>query len=404
MSPTNRFDQPSATEIEQSLSRRHMLQLFGAAGLGVAGVSALAACSTPTKTAAAVKSLGTPITTEPTTPFTPGGKAGTKPKLPARAAYALDINEGEPATWNEWMQKSCPQFGLDFTSTNANQNAATQLSQVGNIMSRGVAGMLIDPVDKSLAPTMLSAMKSGVAVFALNYQTCTCQIGANQYNQAKTSMEAVVRYVNAKLGGKADVVNINWNANEAIKPRDAAIHDVIKQAGPDIRLIADIPAGTNERQIGYNIMNTILHRYPTARVVIGDDTVMLGANAAMVAAGLGHSPEWVLAGCDGGTPEGNALIKSQTSVYRVTAGFLLNAIGYYPAKYTKDWLNGLAIPQVLIFNPVLLNSPETVAKLEADENDVINVMADPAKASQYVSALGSISYDTRLAYYNGYAH
>jgi ABC-type sugar transport system substrate-binding protein len=214
----------------------------------------------------------------------------------------------------------------------------------------------------------------------------------------------VVKYVNSHLGGKADVVYINWNANEAIQPRDTAVHDVIKAAGPDIRLIADLPSGTNERQIGYNLMNTILHKYPTARVVIGDDTVMLGANAAMVAAGLGKSPEWVLAGCDGGTPEGNALIKSQTSVFRITAGFLLNAIGYYPAKYTRDWLEGLSIPQVLLFNPVLLNSPETVAKLEADENDVINVLGDPTKAAQYVQSLGSISYDTRLAYYNGYAH
>lgn len=404
MTGTNWHDTLSTAGVDDGLNRRRMLQLFGAAGLGLAGVSALAGCSSAASGAGGATSLGTPITTEPSASFSPGGNAGSKPKLPARAAYALDINEGEPATWNQWMQKSCPQFNLDFTSTNANQNASTQRNQVADILSRGVAGMLIDPVDNSLAPTMLNAMKSGVAVFALNYQTSTCQIGANQYNQAKTSMEAVVQYVHTHLGGKADVVYINWNANEAIRPRDTAVHDVIKAAGPDIRLIADIPSGTNERQIGYNIMNTILQKYPTARVVIGDDTVILGANAAMVAAGLGKSPEWVLAGCDGGTPEGNALIKSQTSVFRVTAGFLLNAIGYYPAKYTRDWLEGLAIPQVLLFNPVLLNSPETVAKLEADENDVINVLADPSKAAQYVQALGSISYDTRLAYYNGYAH
>jgi ABC-type sugar transport system substrate-binding protein len=404
MTSTNWHPALVTDEADDGMSRRRMLQMFGALGLGVAGVSALAACSSAASNSAGATALGTPITTEPSSSFSAGAKAGSKPKLPARAAYALDINEGEPATWNQWMAKSCPKFSLGFTSTNANQNAATQRNQVANILSRGVAGMLIDPVDNSLAPTMLNAMKSGVAVFALNYQTSTCQIGANQYNQAKTSMEAVVKWINANQGGKADVVYINWNANEAIQPRDTAVHDVIKAAGPDIRLIADLPSGTNERQIGFDLMNTILNKYPTARAVIGDDTVMLGANAAMVAAGLGQSPEWILAGCDGGDPEGNALIKSQTSIYRVSAGFLLNAIGYYPAKYTRDWLEGLSIPQVLLFNPVLLNSAETVAKLEADEDDVINVLADPTKAAQYVQALGSISYDTRLAYYNGYAH
>jgi ABC-type sugar transport system substrate-binding protein len=383
-------------DLESAVDRRRMLQMVGTTGLSLAGAAMFA----PSALAAGI---GSPTKTEPTKGFKPSNAMGAKPSLPAAAAYALDINEGEPAQWNSWMQKSCPKFGLAFTSTNSNQNAATQVQQVDQILQKGVAGLMIDAVDTSVAPTLLNAMKSGVAVFALNYQTCTCQLGANQYDQAKMSTEAAVRYIKKHYGGKADVVYINWNANIAIKPRDNAVHHVIKKAGPGIRLIADIPSGTNEVQIGYNIMNDILHKYPTARVIIGDDTIMQGAAAAMTAAGLGHSPDYLLVGCDG-APETLALIKSGKSVMRITSGFLLNAIGYFPAKYTRDWLEGKSIPQVILFNPVLCDSPAKVDKLNADNNNVINVLKNPAKAAYYFKNLGSISYAHRLAYYDGYAH
>jgi ABC-type sugar transport system substrate-binding protein len=394
-SPDDPFPNEDAGDL---VDRRRALQMFGAAGVGFAGASVLGSLGS----SAFAASLGKPIKVEPTNAFKQIS-TGVKPDLPARAAYALDINEGEPATWNQWMSKSCPKFGLAFTSANSNQNAATQVQQVDGILQRGVSGLMIDAVDTSVSPTLLKAMQSGVAVFALNYQTCTCQLGANQYNQAKMSMEACVKYIHQHFGGKADVVNINWNANVAIKPRDQAIHDVIKKAGGGIKLIADIPSGTNETQIGYNIMNDILHKYPTANVIIGDDTVMLGAEAAMVAAGKGSSKDYLLAGCDG-APQSLALIKSQKSVFRITSGFLLNAIGYFPAKYTRDWLDGKTIPQVIIFNPILCDSPETVDKLDTDNNNVINVLADPAKSAHYFHSLGSISYKNRLAYYDGYAH
>jgi ABC-type sugar transport system substrate-binding protein len=130
---------------------------------------------------------------------------------------------------------------------------------------------------------------------------------------------------------------------------------------------------------------------------------MLGAEAAMVAAGKGSSKDYLLAGCDG-APQSLALIKSQKSVFRITSGFLLNAIGYFPAKYTRDWLDGKTIPQVIIFNPILCDSPETVDKLDKDNNNVINVLSDPVKSAHYFHSLGAISYKTRLAYYDGYAH
>ncbi len=379
------------------VDRRRMLQLMGTVGLGVAGASVLADTS-----AFASSGLGKPITTEPTKLFKPGVVTGPKVNLPARAAYALDINEGEPADWNSWMAKSCPKFGLGFTSTNSNQNAATQITQVDEILQRGVGGLMIDAVDKSLSPTLLKAMESGVAVFALNFQTCTSQLGANQYHQAQVSTEAAVKYINKHFGGKADVAYINWNANEAIKPRDAGVRDVLKK-WPNIRLVADIPSGTNETQIGYNIMNTILQKYPSVRVVIGDDTVMEGAVAAMVAAGLGNAPDWLLVGVDG-APANLAFIKSGKSVFKITAGFLLNAIGYLPAQYTRDWIDGKAIPQVMLFNPVLCDSPEAVDKLNTDNNNIINVLSDPVKKAQYFKELGSISYVTRMNYYNGYSH
>jgi ABC-type sugar transport system substrate-binding protein len=384
---------------ENLVDRRRMLQLAGGVGLGLVGGSVFGA-----STAFASSGLGKPVTKEPTKLFKEGVKTGPKLHLPARAAYALDINEGEPAQWNEWMAKSCPKFGLGFTSTNSNQNAATQVTQVDGILQRGVAGLMIDAVDTSLTPTLLKAMTSGVAVFALNFPTCTCQLGANQYHQAQVATEAAIKYINANFGGKADIVYINWNSNIGIKPRDAGVKDAIAAANnPNIRLVADIPSGTNETQIGYNIMNTILQKYPSVRVVIGDDTVMEGAVAAMVAAGLGNAPDWLLVGVDG-APANLAFIKSGKSVFKITAGFLLNALGYLPARYTRDWLDGKAIPQVILFNPVLVDSPAAVDKLNADNNNVINVLANPAHKAAYLMELGSISYKTRLNYYNGYSH
>ena len=224
MTKLNPSDSRSMFDLESAVDRRRMLQMVGIRpeprGRPMLAPSALAA------------GIGNPTKTEPTKGFKPSNAMGAKPSLPAAAAYALDINEGEPAQWNSWMQKSCPKFGLAFTSTNSNQNAATQVQQVDGILQKGVAGLMIDAVDTSVAPTLLNAMKSGVAVFALNYQTCTCQLGANQYDQAKMSTEAAVSYIKKHYGGKADVVYINWNANIAIKPRDTAVHDASRRPVP----------------------------------------------------------------------------------------------------------------------------------------------------------------------------
>ena len=132
--------------------------------------------------------------------------------------------------------------------------------------------------------------------------------------------DAAVAYIKDHLGGKANVVLLTQDQIEFLAPRFAAMRDGLKDL-PGVTIVADITPDPVNKEGGFATMSTILQAHPDVDVVLGADTVVLGALAALEAAGKAR-PDQFLGGIDG-EPEAVAEIKKGDGPYKASIALVL---------------------------------------------------------------------------------
>ncbi len=143
-------------------------------------------------------------------------------------------------------------------------------------------------------------------------------------------------------------------------------------------------------------MQTVLLAQPNIDVVLGADTVVLGALDALRQAGKDRSDQF-LGGIDG-EPEAVAEIKSG-GPYKASVSLASPVFGYAMGQHAADWLEGKSVPQAMDILPKAL----TADNLEQYEADLVNpgaVYADIGRRSSYLRMYGNICYETRQNYIN----
>jgi ribose transport system substrate-binding protein len=132
-------------------------------------------------------------------------------------------------------------------------------------------------------------------------------------------------------------------------------------------------------------------------VVLGADTVVLGALAALRAAGKDR-PDQFLGGIDG-EPGAVAEIKRRNSPYKASVALSSPVFGYAMGQHAADWLDGRSIPQGMDILPSALTI-DNIAQYEADLANPAAVYADPVRRAAYLKMYGNICYDSRDRYVN----
>jgi ribose transport system substrate-binding protein len=145
------------------------------------------------------------------------------------------------------------------------------------------------------------------------------------------------------------------------------------------------------------MMRTILLAHPDIDVVLGADTVVLGALQALREAKKARTDQF-LGGIDG-EPEAVAEIKLGDSPYKASVSLSSPVFGYALGHYAADWLEGKSVPQAMDILPSLLTR-ENIAQYEADFADPAAVFADSKRRDAYLKMYGNICYDTRGRYLN----
>ena len=173
------------------------------------------------------------------------------------------------------------------------------------------------------------------------------------------------------------------------------MRDALK-AVPGAAIVADLSPQTVNKEGGAAAMRTILLAQPTVDVVLGADTVVLGALEALRAAGKAR-PDQFLGGIDG-EPEAIVEIKCG-GPYKASISLASPIFGYAMGQHAADWLEGKSIPQAMDILPTAL-SLANLAQYEADVADPAAVYASTDKRAAYLRMYGNICYDTRDQYLN----
>jgi ribose transport system substrate-binding protein len=350
--------------------------------------------------AAALAQQGPPGITEPTVfpPFNQNAPACSPPPgLTRTLAFARDNDRDFMLSVDRGLAQAAKDRGLDYKLVVANNDALKMNEQVDALRTARTGAIVAAPVDAAaLAPHLQQLIWSGSYVGTIVPPPAVSLLNAPQYLTGKVLGDAAAAYIKEKLGGKAKVVILTHDSLEFLAPRFVAMRDSLRTV-PGATIVADISPVTVDKEGGFATMSTILIASPDVDVVLGADTVVLGALAAVRAAGKAR-PNQFFGGIDG-EPEAVAELKTPGSPYKATISLASSIFGYAMGQHAADWLQGKSIPQAMDILPIALN----VANLAAYEADVANpgaVFSEQARRDHYLKMYGNICYDTRDRYVN----
>ena len=338
--------------------------------------------------------------TEPSllAPFVPGGaQCSPPPGLRPSLAFVQDNRRDFMEGVGFGLARAAADRELAYTNVLAEDDAARMIEQVEALKSEKAGAIVVAPVDpRSLTPSLQAIIAQGRYVGAIVPPPAVTILNAPQYLTGKTIAEAAARYIADELDGRARVVLLTHDSLQFLAPRFRAMRDVLGRL-PGVTIVADISPTPVSEDGGYATMKTILLAQPDIDVVLGADTVVLGALRALEESGKAR-PDQFLGGIDG-EPNAVAAIRSASSPYKATVSLASPIFGYALGQYAADWLAGKNVPQAMDVLPTLL-TPDNLAQYEADLADPAQIWDNPTRRDSYLRMYGSICYDTRADYLN----
>jgi ribose transport system substrate-binding protein len=286
--------------------------------------------------------------------------------------------------------------GLKFRVTLASNNPATMIEGVQEARKSRAGALVAAPIDPaSLSQSLKEMIWEGAYVGSIVPPPAISLLNAPQFLTGKVLGDAAADYIRSRLGGKARVVLLTHDTNQYLAQRFVAIRQALKSI-PNVSIIADISPQTVNKEGGFATMQTILLAHQHIDVVLGADTVVLGALAALRAAGKSRGDQF-LGGIDGETEAVAELKKG--GEYKASVSLASPVFGYAMGHHAADWLEGKSIPQAMDTLPIRL-SVENIAAYESDLAAPGTVYADPKRRDVYLKMYGNICYETRDQYVN----
>ena len=219
------------------------------------------------------------------------------------------------------VQKKCDELGYKLIPVDAGYDVAKQVSDFENFGNQGVDCVIACPIDSNaLVPVVDKLKEKGIIVisFAQVIENANAIFTLDEYTYGVSIGTNAAKWINEKLGGKAQVLIISQDNVEAVVARGNGIQETIEKLCPNAQIVAR-QAGDNPTK-GMEITENIMQQYPDVRVITGNnDSGPLGAYEAIL--GLGLSKEeldkFYIGGGDA-TPEAIAKMKEENSIYRAT--------------------------------------------------------------------------------------
>jgi ribose transport system substrate-binding protein len=272
--------------------------------------------------------------------------------------------------------------------------AAKEIDRLRTLKVGAVIGTSSNP--SVISHSLQEMIWSGAFVGTIVPPPATLLLNAPQYETGRVLTDAAIAHIKSRLGGTANVVLLTQDSMEYLSPRFDAMRDGLNQL-PGVTLVADIAPKPVSKEGGYATMKTILLANPNIDVVLGSDSVVLGALKALREAGKDR-PDQFLGGIDG-EPEAVSEIKTPGSPYKASIALSSPVFGYAMGQFAADWLEGKSVPQAMDILPRALTI-DNLGQYEKDLIDPAAVFKDPVRRKSYLKMYGNICFDTRDHYLN----
>ncbi len=312
-------------------------------------------------------------------------------------AFARDNDRDFIDGVDQGLSEAARDRNLTYLSLNADNDPDRMVEQLELLVAEKVGAVVIAPVDAERSvPPLKQLLWSGAYVGAVVPPPATTILNAPQYLTGKVLAEAAATHIMAKLQGRANVVLLTHDSLQFLAPRFAAMRDVLRGL-PEVVIVADISPATVSEEGGFDMMTTILLAEPDIDVVLGADTVVLGALAAMRQAGKIRSDQF-FGGIDG-EAAAVAELGDPTSPYRTSVSLASPVFGYAMGQHAADWIEGKSIPKAIEVLPVAL-TPDNLADYMSDMADPGRVYGNADRLARYLKFYGNTCTTTMDEYVN----
>lgn len=246
------------------------------------------------------------------------------------------------------------ELGYKTLSFSHGDDAYKQNELIDTAIARNAAAIVLDNAgaDASVAAVQ-KARNAGIAVILIDREinvrgVAHTQIVSNNYQGASAGAESFIR----AMGGKGDYVELvgkESDTNAVI--RSKGYHEVLDQY-PEMKMVARQSANWSQSE-GFTVMQSILQAHPQIRgVIAGNDTMALGALAALEAAGR---TDVVVVGFDGSNDARDAILRGRMTATVLQPAFRQAQYAVELAdRYLKQGDTGQ--PEKLLMDCVLIDN------------------------------------------------
>jgi ribose transport system substrate-binding protein len=376
------------------LSRRDLLRLgaLGAAGL-LAG-ELLAACSGDDAPADDASALDV----NALEPFEGGGRSGRSTGLPSRIGWASTADSEFFLALGRGMQLAAQARNVEYVTATSGNDPGKHVDQMNGFVGQGIGAFAMQPLNPDADSLVLRrAIDKGVCTQGIITAPSTMQVVASQYQIGYDQGKAAADYVTEHLGGNAQALYFNLDtASPQLELRHRGVLDGLKTGGGGIEVVGDLTVADISTTSGFNTMNTALQTHKDIKVVLGGDTIVVGAFKALKEAGK-LTDDMFLSGVDGDR-EALDLINAG-GAYKLSIAFAWSLMGYGLGEFGADWIEGKSVPRLVVANGVKLDSAAAVSRFTTANADPASVFADRHRYEEYLPLYGTVSYATRHTYW-----
>jgi len=267
------------------------------------------------------------------------------------AASYMTLNNPFFVALHQSIEKSVIEHGDRVVALNPDYDQILQITQIEDLLSLGIDGLFLNPVDwKGIRPALEAAEKAGVPVFVVDAPVYDDQLVISTIvsDNYKAGELAGINLVSRLNGG--NIVILDHPTNKPSIDRIQGFLDILS-THPGFSIVSRLSAfGTLEEALPQ--MENALQAHEKIDVVFGsNDPTSLGAIAALVGA---KRLSGTLVYSVDGSPEGKEMIRS--GLMTGSSAQSPREIGRIAVDLMYDYLSGKAVPSTQYVQVTLITS------------------------------------------------
>lgn len=223
-------------------------------------------------------------------------------------------------------KEAAEEHGVDLVVADGQDSVSTQMSDIENLVSRGVDAILINATDgEAVVPAVEEANEAGIPVLAIDRGISGGNVAIYVASNNVTGGKMAAHYTAAKMALQGKIVMLEGiPGTSAARERGQGFTEVIDSL-PDVEIIESEPAGFAQNE-GYEVMQNILTAQSDIDAVFAQNDLM-GLGALQAIEGAGRLDEMFVVGFDAVDPAIEAIEDGRMSATIMQQPALMGEMG-----------------------------------------------------------------------------